>query len=193
MKFELQPLPYALNALEPFMSARTLEYHWGKHLATYITNLNNLKEGTEFVDKPLKEIIRYAEGPLYNNAAQTFNHQFFFNALSASPKKRPEGTLLVAIKARWGSFEGFVEEFNKQTVGVFGSGWGWLSVNAEGALEITGEGAAGNPLKRGAKPILCIDVWEHAYYLDYQNRRPDFVKGVWDIIDWAVVEKRFEK
>lgn len=192
MKFELPALPYALNALEPHMSAKTLEFHWGKHHAAYINNLNNLIAGTPMENDTLEEIVKKSEGPIFNNAAQAWNHTFFFYTLSPNGKKEPGGKLAEAIQRDFGSFEKMKEEFAKAGATLFGSGWAWLSANKEGKLEITQGPNAQNPLKSGATPLLTADVWEHAYYLDYQNRRPDFLSGLWKIIDWGVVEKRYE-
>lgn len=193
MKFELPALPYPVNALEPTMSARTVEFHWGKHEAAYINNLNNLIAGTPLEHDTLEEIVRKAEpGPIYNNAAQAWNHIFFFFELAPGGKKEPGGALLEAINSSFGSFDKFKEEFAKAGATLFGSGWAWLSVKADGKLEITQGPNAHNPLKTGAVPILTADVWEHAYYLDYQNRRPDFLSGLWSLVDWKVIEKRYE-
>lgn len=192
MKFELPALPYALNALEPTMSARTLEFHWGKHHAAYINNLNKLIEGTEMENDTLEEIVKKSDGGIFNNAAQAWNHTFFFYELSPNAKKAPEGKLAEAIDNDFGSLDQFKEEFAKAGSTLFGSGWAWLSVGKDGKLEITQGTNAQNPLKNGATPLLTVDVWEHAYYLDYQNRRPDFLTGFWDILDWAVIEKRYE-
>ncbi len=191
MKFELPPLPYAMNALEPVISARTLEFHWGKHHAAYINNLNNLVADTPMANDTLEELVVKAEGPIFNNAAQAWNHTFFFYTFSATPQAAPTGKLLEAIDRDFGSFEKMKEEFAKAGVSLFGSGWAWLSAKG-GKLEISQGPNAMNPLKAGATPLLTADVWEHAYYLDYQNRRPDFLGGLWNIIDWKVVEKRYE-
>lgn len=192
MKFELPALPYAINALEPTMSARTLEFHWGKHHAAYINNLNKLIEGTEMEKDTLEEIVKKSDGGIFNNAAQAWNHTFFFYELSPNAKKAPEGKLAEAIEKDFGSLDQFKEEFAKAGSTLFGSGWAWLSVGKDGKLEITQGANAQNPLKNGATPLLTVDVWEHAYYLDYQNRRPDFLAGFWEILDWGVVEKRYE-
>ncbi|MDE6499769.1 MAG: superoxide dismutase [Rikenella sp.] len=192
MKFEHPALPYAANALEPIMSARTVEFHWGKHEAAYINNLNGLIEGTPLADETLEEIVRKADGAIYNNAAQAWNHIFFFFQLSPEARKRPEGVLAHAIDDSFGSFERFKEAFAKAGATLFGSGWAWLSVKPDGKLEITQGPNAHNPLRDGRTPLLTADVWEHAYYLDYQNRRPDFLSGLWELVDWRVIEKRYE-
>jgi Fe-Mn family superoxide dismutase len=192
MKFEHPALPYAANALEPVMSARTVEFHWGKHEAAYINNLNKLLEGTPMENDTLEEIVRKADGAIYNNAAQAWNHIFFFFQLSPDPKKKPEGVLAHAIEDSFGSLEKFKEEFAKAGATLFGSGWAWLSVKPDGKLVISQGSNAHNPLRDGHVPLLTADVWEHAYYLDYQNRRPDFLAGLWEIVDWKVVEKRYE-
>lgn len=185
-------LPYALNALEPQMSQETLEYHYGKHLQTYVNNLNELITGTPYEDQTIEEIVKTAEGPLFNNAAQTWNHTFFFLSFSPDPKKKPEGKLAEAIQQDFGSFEAMKEQFSKAAAGLFGSGWTWLSSDKEGKLFITQESNAGNPMRKGLTPILTCDVWEHAYYIDYRNKRPDFIAGFWEILDWERIEKRYK-
>ncbi len=192
MKFELPALPYPVNALEPTMSARTIEFHWGKHEAAYIDNLNGLVAGTPLENDTLEEIVRKSDGAIYNNAAQAWNHIFFFFQLAPNGKKEPGGALLEAINNSFGSFEAFREAFAKAGATLFGSGWAWLSARPDGRLEITQGPNAHNPLKEGAMPLLTADVWEHAYYLDYQNRRLDFLLGLWNLVDWKVVEKRYE-
>ena len=192
MKFKLPELPYAQESLEPAISRQTMGFHYGKHLQTYIDNLNKLIEGTPFTEMPLEQIIKQSDGGIFNNAAQTFNHTFYFETFSPNGQKSPEGELAKAIEKKWGNFEAFREEFSAAAVSLFGSGWAWLSKNAEGELVITKESNAGCPLTSGLVPLLTIDVWEHAYYLDCQNRRAEYVKKLWDIIDWSIVEKRFE-
>lgn len=192
MIFKLPELPYAQESLEPAISRQTMGFHYGKHLQTYIDNLNKLIEGTPFAEMPLEQIIKQSDGGIFNNAAQTFNHTFYFETFSPNGQKSPEGELAKAIEKRWGNFEAFREEFSAAAVSLFGSGWAWLSKNAEGELVITKESNAGCPLTSGLVPLLTIDVWEHAYYLDCQNRRAEYVKKLWDIIDWSIVEKRFE-
>lgn len=192
MKFKLPELPYAQESLEPAISRQTMGFHYGKHLQTYIDNLNKLIEGTSFAEMPLEQIIKQSDGGIFNNAAQTFNHTFYFETFSPNGQKSPEGELAKAIEKKWGNFEAFREEFSAAAVSLFGSGWAWLSKNADGELVITKESNAGCPLTSGLVPLLTIDVWEHAYYLDCQNRRAEYVKKLWDIIDWSIVEKRFE-
>ena len=193
MKFTLPPLPYPEDSLAPAISAQTLSFHHGKHLATYIENTNKLIEGTRFENNDLETIVRHSEGSLFNNAAQAWNHIFYFESFSPEKGMTPEGKLLDEIKKNWGSFEQFKEEFVKQGVAQFGSGWVWLVKNAKGDLEIIKTGNAGTPITlENVKPLLTFDVWEHAYYLEYQNRRADSLKALWDIINWRVVEKRFD-
>lgn len=191
MKYNQPQLPYAADSLEPAISRRTVDFHYGKHEKAYIDNLNNLIEGTEFADLPLEEIIHDAKGPLFNNASQAWNHIFYFFSFSPDGGGEPEGELREAIDRDFGSFENFKKEFVDAGVKLFGSGWVWLSRNNDGKLFITQEGNAGNPITKGLTPILTFDVWEHAYYLDYQNRRADALNALWDIIDWPIVEGRY--
>ena len=191
MTHELPTLPYELGDLAPNMSLETMQYHYGKHHQTYITNVNNMIKGTPFEDMSMEEIMLKSGGALFNNAAQAYNHTFFFMTLSPHPQSEPTGELMEAIKRDFGSFEAFKDEFTKAAVGLFGSGWVWLVRDADGKLAIVQESNAGNPKKRGLTPLLTCDVWEHAYYIDYRNRRPDFLSGFWPLVDWAVVEKRF--
>ena len=190
-KYELMPLPYDANALEPVVSKETLGFHHGKHLQAYVNNLNAAIEGTAFADMPLEDIVKTAEGGVFNNAGQILNHNLYF-AQFCAPKadNRPTGKIAAAIDAQFGSFEAFKEEFTKKGATLFGSGWVWLSADNEGKLVITQETNAGNPVRRGLKPLLTFDVWEHAYYIDYQNRRPDHLAALWQIIDWDVVNGR---
>ena len=191
-KFQLMALPYAPEALEPVISEKTLSFHHGKHLAGYVNNLNALLEGSPLAGLPLEEIVLKAEGGILNNAGQILNHNLYFGQFSA-PKAdgRPIGKLTEAIDKQFGSFEAFKDEFQKKGATLFGSGWVWLSADAEGQLVITQEPNAANPLQKGLTPLLTFDVWEHAYYLDYQNRRPDHLAALWQIIDWEVIESRF--
>lgn len=191
MKYNQPQLPYAADSLEPSISRRTVDFHYGKHEKAYIDNLNNLIEGTEFADLPLEEIIHDAKGPLFNNASQAWNHIFYFFSFSPDGGGEPEGELREAIDRDFGSFENFKKEFVDAGVKLFGSGWVWLSRDNDGKLFITQEGNAGNPITKGLTPILTFDVWEHAYYLDYQNRRADALNALWDIIDWPIVEGRY--
>ena len=191
-KIELMALPYALDALEPVISKQTLEFHHGKHLAGYVNNLNGLLEGSSLAGLPLEEMVCKAEGGMLNNAGQILNHNLYFGQFTA-PKadNAPKGKLAEAIVRDFGSFEAFKDAFQKGGATLFGSGWVWLSADNDGKLIITQETNAANPVQKGLKPLLTFDVWEHAYYLDYQNRRPDHLAALWQIIDWNVIEKRF--
>ncbi|MBO4263882.1 MAG: superoxide dismutase [Bacteroidales bacterium] len=191
--FTLLELPYAPDALAPVISADTLSYHHGKHLRTYVTNLNAALPGSGFEDSSLEEIVVRSEGGIRNNAGQVLNHNLYFTQLGAPQAgRRPAGALLAAMERDFGSFEAFREAFTKVAVGLFGSGWAWLAADAQGNLRITQEANAGNPVQKGLIPLLTFDVWEHAYYLDWQNRRADHVAALWDLVDWKVIEKRFE-
>ena len=191
-KFELMALPYSENALEPVISKETIGFHHGKHLLTYVNNLNGLLEGSPLADLSLEEIVLKSEGGMLNNAGQILNHEMYF-AQFAAPKEdnAPVGKVAEAIVRDFGSFEAFKDEFQKKGATLFGSGWVWLSADKDGKLVITQETNAANPIQRGLKPLLTFDVWEHAYYLDYQNRRPDHLAALWQIIDWEVIEKRY--
>ena len=191
-KFELMALPYSENALEPVISKETIGFHHGKHLLTYVNNLNGLLEGSPLADLPLEEIVLKSEGGMLNNAGQILNHEMYF-AQFAAPKENnaPVGKVAEAIVRDFGSFEAFKDEFQKKGATLFGSGWVWLSADKDGKLVITQETNAANPIQRGLKPLLTFDVWEHAYYLDYQNRRPDHLTALWQIVNWEVIEKRY--
>ena len=191
MKYEQPDLPYSRDALAPAISAETVDYHYGKHEKAYIDNLNRLIKGTEFEDMDLEEIIVNSEGPLFNNASQAWNHIFYFFTFSPDGSREPGGELRKAIDRDFGSFEKFKEAFVEAGVGLFGSGWVWLCRDDDGKLLITQGSNAKNPLTDGLTPLLVFDVWEHAYYLDYQNRRADALKALWDIVDWDVVESRY--
>ena len=191
MKFTLPELPYAHNALEPIISEKTIGFHYGKHHQTYVNNLNVLIEGTEFENSELETIVKKSEGPIFNNAAQIWNHTFYFLSLTPTRGTVPAENIAKAIDAAFGSLDGLKTEFNKAAISVFGSGWAWLVKDIDGKLSITKESNAGNPLTRGLIPILTFDVWEHAYYIDYQNRRADYVAALWDIVDWNVVSERY--
>lgn len=191
MKFELIQIPYAPDALAPAISAETLSFHHGKHLAGYVNTLNSLIEGTEFADASLEEIVCKSEGALFNNAGQTLNHNLYFTQFAPNAGGAPTGKLLAAIEAKWGSFEAFQQEFLTACTTLFGSGWAWLAAKADGELVITKEPNGSNPVVHGLRPLMGIDVWEHAYYLSYQNRRADHIKDVWGIIDWSVVASRY--
>lgn len=193
MKFELPKLPFAPNALEPVISARTIEFHYGKHHQAYVNNLNNLIAGTEFENLTLEDIIKKSSGGIFNNAAQTWNHTFYWSCLKSPDNSLPSGNLATSINEAFGSFESFKEKFTTAAATLFGSGWAWLVKNKEGKLEIVQESNAGNPLTKGLTPIMTFDVWEHAYYLDYQNRKPDHLKDLWQLINWNAVAEYFKK
>ena len=191
-KFELINLPYEANALEPIISAQTIGFHHGKHLQGYVNNLNAAIAGTPFEEMPLEEIVKKATGGMLNNAGQILNHNLYFLQFAApNPGNRPVGKLAAAIDAQFGSFEAFQKEFVQSGATLFGSGWVWLSADADGKLVITQEPNAANPVQKGLNPLLTFDVWEHAYYLDYQNRRPDHLNALWDLVNWKVVENRY--
>lgn len=191
MKHLLPELPYTLDALAPAMSADTLNYHYGKHLQTYLDNVNRMIEGTPFADMKLKDMITKAQGALYNNAAQAFNHIIFFKQLTPTPTTISP-LLTQALVARFGSVDAFKSEFSNAAAALFGSGWVWLALDANNVLQIVPEPNAGNPITRNMRPLMCIDVWEHAYYLDYQNRRGDYIKNFWNLVNWDYIEKRMQ-
>lgn len=191
MKYEQPELPYSRDALAPAISAETVDYHYGKHEKAYIDNLNRLIKGTEFEDMALEEIIVNAKGPLFNNASQAWNHIFYFFTFSPNGSREPGGDLRKAIDRDFGSFEKFKEAFVDAGVGLFGSGWVWLCRDDDGKLIITQGSNAQNPLTDGLTPLLTFDVWEHAYYLDYQNRRAEYLHSLWDIVDWDIVGIRY--
>ena len=192
MMIQMPQLPYAPNALEPVISEQTINFHYGKHLQNYVNTLNNLIKGTELEGKSVEEIVKVApEGPVFNNAGQALNHTLYFIQFKSPVSGNvPQGKIAEAINASFGDFETFKKEFTQAAVSLFGSGWAWLSQDQSGKLVITKEPNGGNPLRSGLNPLMGIDVWEHAYYLDYQKRRPDHIAAVWDIIDWEVVGKR---
>ena len=193
-KYELMALPYAPEALEPVISKETLSFHHGKHLAAYVNNLNNLLPGSGMEGLSLEEIVCKATGGILNNAGQILNHEMYFAQFTAPKQDNvPSGKMAEAIVRDFGSFETFKEEFQKAGATLFGSGWVWLSADKDGKLVITQEANAANPIQKGLKPLLTFDVWEHAYYLDYQNRRPDHLAALWQIVDWKVVEGRWKK
>ena len=192
--FTLIELPYAQDALQPVISAQTLGFHHGKHLQAYVDNLNKLIPGTEYESLPLEEIVRKAlAGAVFNNAGQILNHNLYFTQFSPSchSERSEESALLAQIEKQWGSFDSFKAEFEAKGVGLFGSGWVWLSANPDGTLVITQEPGASNPITKGLKPLLTFDVWEHAYYLDYQNRRAAHLASLWQIVEWSVIEARY--
>ncbi|MEI6145719.1 MAG: Fe-Mn family superoxide dismutase [Methylococcales bacterium] len=191
MAFELPALPYATNRLVPYISEETLEFHHGKHHQTYVTNLNNLVPGTEFADLSLEEIIVKSSGPIFNNAAQVWNHTFYWNSLKPNGGGEPTGALADAITATFGSFAAFKEEFSKCAITTFGSGWAWLVKNADGSLALVSTSNAGCPLTTGQTPLLTCDVWEHAYYIDYRNARPAYLEAFWALVNWDFAAANF--
>lgn len=191
MKFEKVALPYAPNALEPVISQATIDLHYGKHHQAYVDNLNRLVVGTEFENADLETIVKKSSGAIFNNAGQVLNHNIYFTSFKPNGGGEPKGKLAEAINAQFGSFEKFKEEFTAAGVSLFGSGWAWLAKDSSGKLSIEKESNAGNPLAKGLTPILGFDVWEHSYYVDYQNRRADHLKDLWKIIDWDVVSNRY--
>jgi superoxide dismutase, Fe-Mn family len=192
MQHTLPSLPFGLDDLAPHMSRETLEFHHGKHHNAYVTNLNNLVAGTEFAEKPLEDIVKASSGGIYNNAAQIWNHTFFWNCLSKTGGGEPTGALAAAINAKFGSYAAFKEAFAKSAVGNFGSGWTWLVKKADGSVDIVNMGAAGTPLTTGDKALLTVDVWEHAYYIDYRNARPKFVETFLNsLVNWRFAESNF--
>jgi Fe-Mn family superoxide dismutase len=192
-RFAPKELPYAYDALAPQVSEETLRFHHDKHYVGYVNKLNELILDTPYAQQPLEDIIVSADGAIFNNAAQAWNHEFFFDELSPKAQTRPAGALLKAIDESFGSFEQLKAQMEKAAVGLFGSGWVWLAEDKSGRLAIVSEQNAGNPLRYGMKPLMCFDVWEHAYYIDYRNRRADAVAALWDRIDWKVVEQRYGK
>ena len=191
--FSLITLPYAPNALEPVISQETIEYHHGKHLQTYVDNLNKLVVGTEFESMPLEEIVAKSQGGIFNNAGQILNHNLYFLQFSpvAADNHTPKGAILDAINRDFGSFEAFKAEFEQKGTTLFGSGWVWLASDKDGKLVITQEPNAGNPVTKGLKPLLTMDVWEHAYYIDYRNRRAAHLQSLWQIINWDEINRRY--
>lgn len=187
MAIELPPLPYERNALEPHISAETLEFHYGKHHQTYVTNLNNMIAGTEFEAMPLEEIIRKSQGGMFNNAAQVWNHTFYWNCLKPNGGGEPTGKLADAINKAFGDFAKFKDEFSKLSIGTFGSGWGWLVQRPDGSLALVSTSNAGTPLTGEDTALLTCDVWEHAYYIDYRNARPKYVEAFWNLVNWDFV------
>ena len=193
-KFELMVLPYAPEALEPVISRETIGFHHGKHLAAYVNNLNALLPGSGFEEATIEEIVCQATGGMLNNAGQILNHELYFGQFCGKPATtEPTGVLAQAIERDFGSFAAFKEEFQKKGATLFGSGWVWLSADKEGKLVVTQEANAANPVQKGLIPLLTFDVWEHAYYLDYQNRRPDHLAALWQIVDWEVIGKRYKQ
>lgn len=189
MEHTLPALPYEKNALEPHMSAETLEYHYGKHHKAYVTKLNELIKGTKFEFMPLEELILSADGPIFNNAAQVWNHTFFWNCMAPNAGGNPTGKVASLIDAKWGNFDKFKEEFNKSAVANFGSGWTWLILNKKNEIEIFNTSNAQTPKTQGFKALMTLDVWEHAYYIDYRNERPKYAEKFWNLVNWEFVNK----
>lgn len=191
MEHALPALPYAMDALQPHISKETLEFHYGKHHQTYVTNLNNLIKGTEFESASLEDIVKKSSGGVFNNAAQIWNHTFYWNSLSPKGGGAPSGKLADAINAKWGSFDAFKEAFTKSAVGNFGSSWTWLVKKADGSLDIVNTSNAATPLTTSDVPLITCDLWEHAYYIDYRNRRPDYMGAFWSLVNWEFAAKNF--
>ncbi len=191
MEHTLPALPYAMDALQPHISKETLEFHYGKHHQTYVTNLNNLIKGTEFENSSLEEIVKKSSGGVFNNAAQIWNHTFYWNSLSPKGGGAPSGKLADAINAKWGSFDAFKEAFTKSAVGNFGSSWTWLVKKADGSLDIVNTSNAATPVTTSDAPLITCDLWEHAYYIDYRNRRPDYLGAFWSLVNWEFAAKNF--
>ncbi|MEI8346463.1 MAG: Fe-Mn family superoxide dismutase [Pseudomonadota bacterium] len=189
MEHKLPPLPYSNDALAPHISPETLEFHYGKHHQTYVTNLNNLIKGTEFENSSLEDIVRKASGGIFNNAAQIYNHTFYWNCLAHKSGGRPTGQALAALEKNFGSFDKFKEDFTKAATTLFGSGWAWLVKKKDGTLAITQASNAACPLTTGDTPLLTCDVWEHAYYIDYRNARAKYVENFWNLANWSFVQK----
>ena len=191
MKHQLPSLPYSMDALQPHISKDTLEYHYGKHHQQYVDTLNDLIAGTAFESMPLEDIVRKSKGAIFNNAGQAWNHAFYWNCLSPDGGGRPVGKLAAAIDGRFGSFDEFRKQFSKAAIGTFGSGWAWLVKNADGSIGIKSTANAGTPLTTDRRPLLTCDVWEHAYYIDHRNRRPDYVAAFWNIVNWDFAAEHF--
>ncbi|MFA7243433.1 MAG: Fe-Mn family superoxide dismutase [Sulfuricellaceae bacterium] len=191
MEHKLPDLPYAMDALAPTISKETLEYHYGKHHQTYVTNLNNLIKGGEFENASLEEIVLKSSGGIFNNAAQVWNHTFYWNGMKPNGGGEPSGALAEAINKKFGSFAAFKEEFAKCAIGTFGSGWAWLVKNADGGVELMSTGNAATPMTAGKKALLTCDVWEHAYYIDYRNLRAKYVENFWNLVNWDFVAQNF--
>lgn len=190
MAYELPALPYAMDALQPYISKETLDFHYGKHHAAYVNNLNKLVVGTAFENASLEDIVKKAGGGIFNNGAQVWNHTFYWNCMSPEGDRTPSGALLNAIKSDFGSFDEFKDKFSTAAATLFGSGWAWLVKSDAGKLEIVQESNAGNPLTKGLEPIMTCDVWEHAYYIDKRNRRPAYIDDFWNLVDWEKIGKR---
>ena len=191
MEHQLPALPYAKDALAPHMSAETFDYHYAKHHQAYVTNLNNLIKGTEFENLDLEAIVKKSSGGVFNNAAQIWNHTFYWNSLSPKGGGEPSGALAAAINAKWGSFAAFKDAFTKSAIGNFGSSWTWLVKKADGSLDIVNTSNAATPITGADKPLVTCDLWEHAYYIDYRNRRPDYLGAFWNLVNWDFAARNF--
>ncbi len=192
MAFTLPPLPYAMDSLEPHISAETLEYHYGKHHQTYVNNLNKLVEGTEYANMAIEEVIKKSTGAIFNNAAQAWNHTFYWNCLSPNGGGEPRGALLKAINDNFNSFNEFKEKFSQTAITTFGSGWAWLTQDNQGKLHLASTSNAGTPMTEGVTALLTCDVWEHAYYIDYRNARPTYLEAFWNLVNWDFVSQNFK-
>ncbi|MHB1697534.1 MAG: superoxide dismutase [bacterium] len=191
MEHKLPELPYAIDALQPHISRETLEYHYGKHHQAYVNNLNNLIKGTEFQDQGLEDIIKKSSGGIFNNAAQVWNHTFYWHCLSPKSEGHPAGNLAKAIEAKFGTFDDFKKQFSQAAATLFGSGWAWLVKNNDGSIELMTTSNAGTPMTSGKIALLTCDVWEHAYYIDYRNARPSYIEHFWNLVNWDFVTKNF--
>jgi superoxide dismutase, Fe-Mn family len=191
MEHKLPDLPYAMDALQPHISKETLEFHYGKHHQTYVTNLNNLIKGTEFENMALEDIVKKSSGGMFNNSAQIWNHTFYWHCLKPNGGGQPSGALADAINKKFGSFDEFKKQFTQTCITTFGSGWGWLVKNADGSIELMSTSNAQSPMTSGKTALLTCDVWEHAYYVDYRNRRPDYVAAFWNLVNWDFAAKNF--
>ncbi|MFO7851843.1 MAG: superoxide dismutase [Bacteroidota bacterium] len=191
MNHQLPKLPFERDALKPYISEETIDYHYGKHHQKYVDTLNSLIRGSQFEDASLESIIKNADGAIFNNGAQVWNHTFYFEGFSKDGRREPKDELAEAIEASFGSFDEFKNKFGEEAASLFGSGWAWLVKNNNGSLSIVRKSNAENPLRDGLKPILTCDVWEHAYYIDYRNKRPDYIKSFWEIVDWDIIASRY--
>ncbi|MGQ0751802.1 MAG: superoxide dismutase [Betaproteobacteria bacterium] len=192
MKHELPPLPYPMDGLQPHISKETLEYHYGKHHQTYVNTLNELIRGTEFERMSLEDIVRKSKGAIFNNAGQAWNHTFYWNCMAPKGGGKPVGKLAAAIERKFGSFEAFKKEFSKIAAGKFGSGWAWLVKQPDDSIAVEATSNAGTPLTTDKSPVLTCDVWEHAYYIDYRNQRPDYIAAFWNVVNWKFAAEQFE-
>ena len=191
MEHKLPELPYAMDALQPHISRETLEYHYGKHHNAYVNNLNNIIKGTEFQDQNLEDIIKKSSGGIFNNAAQVWNHTFYWHCMSPNSEGHPAGNLAKAIEAKFGTFDDFKKQFSQTAATLFGSGWAWLVKNQDGSIELMATGNAGTPMTSGKTALLTCDVWEHSYYIDYRNARPSYIEHFWNLVNWKFVANNF--